>query len=325
MAFKTAAASEDKSVEDGRQGQLSVLGIPRTTYQLKDKAVEYCLNVIDQCEKKPIKPFDEELVHACLYEAVASLDQLCHLDKSLVPRLFPTVRKIFSRMGSDYSVAKARILTAVFLFFLNHGEVVVHDLEPACTALFNTVVANYYTSYSVSFDIVQLCRENAMKIHKSTNSFTKYFPNLFKMYAWAPRTFLFDIVELLPRMITPDTALEVLHTLFDLPCLSAALEADNRVSQVDKRVAEYGNQSGIGHSSASVVHQQQNKPLLWFIMRCEGGKGDTIDRQTRRHPGRPVSPALLLYSSPDFPSFIVFWATSALIHGSTTVLKELLC
>ena len=59
----------------------TVLGIVRTRYQLKETAVEYCLNVIDQCEKstslkidfllllfyfilEPVKPFDEELINA---------------------------------------------------------------------------------------------------------------------------------------------------------------------------------------------------------------------------------------------------------------------
>lgn len=28
--------------------------IPRTSYQLKDKAVEYCLRVIDQCERSKL-------------------------------------------------------------------------------------------------------------------------------------------------------------------------------------------------------------------------------------------------------------------------------
>ena len=47
---------------------------------------------------------------------------------------------------------------------------------------------------------------------------------------------------------------------------------------VDKRSADFGAQSGVGLSSAAAVQQQQNKPLLWFILRQEGGKGDTIDR-----------------------------------------------
>ena len=60
-----------------------------------------------------------------LYEAVVTLNELCRLDKTLVPRLFPTVKKIFSRMSGDYTSYHARILIAVLLFAVNHGELLL--------------------------------------------------------------------------------------------------------------------------------------------------------------------------------------------------------
>jgi AP-5 complex subunit zeta-1 len=258
--------------------------IPRMSYQLKDKAIEYCLRVIDQCERKSAKPFDDELLQASLYEAVLTLDELCRLDKALVPRLFPIVKKIFSRMNGDYSSTyHARILVAILVFAINHGEEVVYDLQPACAALFSTVVSARYSDPSVSFDIMQFCLTNASKLRSNTSAFSRYFPNLFKIFAWAPRTYLMDFAELLPYLIKPNTALEILHSLCDLPCLSAALEANNRVNIVDKRTADYSQQLGLGSNVVTAIQQQQHRPLLWFIVRSEGGHGDTINRLGQLH------------------------------------------
>ena len=44
--------SDATSGEGGLVNPALLLGlIPRTSYQLKDKAVEYCLRIIDQCER----------------------------------------------------------------------------------------------------------------------------------------------------------------------------------------------------------------------------------------------------------------------------------
>ncbi|XP_062507913.1 AP-5 complex subunit zeta-1-like [Corticium candelabrum] len=319
--------SDATSGEGGLVNPALLLGlIPRTSYQLKDKAVEYCLRIIDQCERKPTKPLDEELLQASLYEAIVTLDELCTLDKSLVPRLFPPVKKLFARMGGNYTSYHARILMAVLLFFLDHGEVVVYDSQPACTALFSTVVSARYADSSVSFDIMHFCLSNATKLRTSTNAFKRYFPNLFKIFAWSPRTYLMNFAELLPHFISPDTALEVLHSLCDLPCLSAALEAQNRVTVVDKRVAEYGQQSGIGVSAVTAAQQQQHMPLLWFIMRSEGGHGDTINRLGQLHSilEDMSSHPRVQYCADSVPVLVKIFFKTVLAQGDYSVISRVL-
>ena len=37
----------------------------------------------------------------------------------------------------------------------------------------------------------------------------RYFPNIFKILAWAPRTYLGEFIELLPCLISPSTCVEV--------------------------------------------------------------------------------------------------------------------
>lgn len=90
---------------------------------------------------------------------------------------------------------------------------------------------------------------------------TRYFPNIFKLLAWSPRSYLGEFLELLPCLMSPSTCIEVLHTILDLPVLSAALEH-----------TQSGSIEAI--SSATPIAGA----LINYIMREEGGLGGTIDR-----------------------------------------------
>lgn len=68
-------------------------------------------------------------------------------------------------------------------------------------------------------------------------------------------------MELLPCLMSPSTCIEVLHTILDLPVLSAALEH-----------TQSGSIEAI--SSATPIAGA----LINYIMREEGGLGGTIDR-----------------------------------------------
>jgi hypothetical protein len=66
-----------------------------------------------------------------------------------------------------------------------------------------------YFSPEVAFEVVNYCCEHTKKLQQSTNIFSKYFPNIFKVLAWFPRTFLREFMELLPAMISEKTYMEV--------------------------------------------------------------------------------------------------------------------
>ena len=46
-----------------------------------------------------------------------------------------------------------------------------------------------------------------------------------QILAWSPVTFVGEFLQLLPAFVTKSSASEVLHSLLDLPCLSATLQA----------------------------------------------------------------------------------------------------
>ena len=74
-------------------------------------------------------------------------------------------------------------------------------------------------------------------------------------------SYLGEFLEMLPCLMSPSTCIEVLHTILDLPVLSAALE-HSRSGSVD------------AISSATPIAGA----LINYIMREEGGLGGTIDR-----------------------------------------------
>lgn len=63
-------------------------------------------------------------------------------------------------------------------------------------------------SLKVAFEIVNFCCEHTEKL-QSTNVMWLYFPNLFKILAWFPRTFLNEFIELLPAIMSEKTYIEV--------------------------------------------------------------------------------------------------------------------
>ena len=67
---------------------------------------------------------------------------------------------------------------------------------------------------------------------------------------------------------------QIFHTLLDLPCLTATLEL-SRVSLPSDQVPPYGGGEG---NSLEAFRNPVNKPFFNFILRNEGGRGDTIDR-----------------------------------------------
>ncbi|XP_064407104.1 AP-5 complex subunit zeta-1-like [Halichondria panicea] len=248
----------------------------RTKQGLKDSAVQYCLRVIDQCERRPSKSVDDDLIDACLYECIALLDILCSLSRSLINGVFPTIRRVYSRCTLN-PIPNARLLLALVKFFLNHGESEMYDSEGPVALFFGQVLASQFNDPGLAYDTVEYLVDNLEALHGSTNILTKYFPNILKILAWFPTTFIAEFLQLLPSFISKATASEVLHSTFDLPCLSATLQA-NHLLQTSPGLADTGPQVSPYAKCLAAFQEPTHKLMFGHFQRSESGRGDTIDK-----------------------------------------------
>ncbi|KAL8593193.1 hypothetical protein ACOMHN_009848 [Nucella lapillus] len=278
---------EGKSITGGVEGSPRSKGrskkgsmVPRVLHSLVSRSVDYCFRVMDQCERKAKAASDAELQIACLREVVEILDLVCQLDMGQVARVHQEMRRLYTRLAADptHSCTVLRVVQ----FFLNHSAAVVHDPQEVYTHFLGSLLSLQFSDPGLAFDVMVFLCSNLTTLCYSTNILTHFFPNIFKILAWHPQTFLSEFMELLPAMMSPTTSLEVFHTLLDLPCMTAALDVMERAKKVEPPALTAG--SGVDPANCiEAFHTPRFKPLFNFICRTHAGQGDTINRLSSLH------------------------------------------
>ncbi|XP_045930575.1 AP-5 complex subunit zeta-1 isoform X2 [Micropterus dolomieu] len=242
--------------------------------RLREKAFQYCLRLIEQSDRKAHKRTDTDLQKACLVEAVCILDCVCVEDASLVYRTFPCIKALFGRLSSDLSFA--RVLLPIAQFYLNHGEMAAVDCESVWKLVFGRFPAELFNDHFLAHELLRFLRQNLESLLLRVPQYMHSFPNLLKLLAWDSPAVVDDFVDLLPSLVTAGTAVELLHTLLDLPCLSATLVLQLRSTSMP--ISEPG-----GHLSLDAFRNPSYRGLFLFLLRGEAGTGDTIDRLSMLH------------------------------------------
>ncbi|XP_063759285.1 AP-5 complex subunit zeta-1 isoform X2 [Eleginops maclovinus] len=239
--------------------------------RLREKSFQYCQRLIEQSDRKAHKKSDADLQKACLVEAVCILDCVCEEDASLVFRTFPCIKALFGRLSSDLSFA--RVLLPIAQFYLNHGEMATVDCGSVWALVFGRYPAELFNDPFLAHELLRFLRLNLESLQLRVPQYTHSFPNLLKFLAWDSPAVVDDFVDLLPSLVTAGTAVELLHTLLDLPCLSATL-----VLQVRSTCLPISELSGRGLLSLDAFRSPSFRGLFLFLLRGEAGSGDTIDR-----------------------------------------------
>uniref|UniRef100_A0A665TXQ0 Adaptor related protein complex 5 subunit zeta 1 n=1 Tax=Echeneis naucrates TaxID=173247 RepID=A0A665TXQ0_ECHNA len=237
--------------------------------RLREKAFQYCLRLIEQSDRS------ERI--CCLVEAVCILNTVCVEEVSLVYRSFPCVKALFGRLNSDLTFA--RVLLPVAQFYLNHGEMVAVDCESVWKLVFGRFPAELYNDPFLAHELLRFLRLNLQNLQLRVPQYSRSFPNLLKFLAWDSPAVVDDFVDLLPSLVTTDTAVELLHTLLDLPCLSATLVLQLRCAHT---VATEQNCQNTLHS-LDAFRSTKFRGLFLYLLRTEAGSGDTIDRLSMLH------------------------------------------
>uniref|UniRef100_A0A3Q3IY18 Adaptor related protein complex 5 subunit zeta 1 n=1 Tax=Monopterus albus TaxID=43700 RepID=A0A3Q3IY18_MONAL len=257
--------------------------------RLREKAFQYCQRVIEQSDRKAHKRTDSELQKACLVEAVHILDCVCVEDASLVYRTFPCIKALFGRLSSDLSFA--RVVLPIAQFYLNHGEMAAVDCESVWKLVFGQFPAELFNDPFLAHELLRFLRLNLESLQLRVPQYIHSIPNLLKFLAWDSTAVLDDFVDLLPSLVTAGTAVELLHTLLDLPCLSATLVLQHRSTCLP--ISEPG---GRGLLSLDAFRNPSFRGLFLFLLRGEAGSGDTIDRLSTLHE--------LLAEAADWPRVV---------------------
>ncbi|XP_017271976.1 AP-5 complex subunit zeta-1 isoform X2 [Kryptolebias marmoratus] len=257
--------------------------------RLREKAFQYCQRLIEQCDRKAQKKADTELQKACLVEAVCILDCVCVQDPSMVFRAFPCVKALFGRLSSDLSFA--RVLVPITQFYLNHGELAAVDCGSVWKLVFGQFPAELFNDPFLTHELLRFLRLNLESVKLRAPEFIRFFPNILKFLAWNSPAVVEDFVDLLPSLVTAGTAVELLHSLLDLPCLSATL-----VLQLRSSCLPLSDPGGRGLLSLDAFRNPSFRGFFLFLLRTESGLGDTMDRLNTLHE--------LLAEAADWPRVV---------------------
>ncbi|KAL4240767.1 AP-5 complex subunit zeta-1 [Mactra antiquata] len=254
--------------------------IKRVFDNLVGRTIDYCFRILDQCDRKPKVPLDIELQNACILEAVKLLDLICNIDSGQVPKTFRELKRLVAMTTQDDN--NPRLLIAVLQFLLNHSEAVAYDPSEELKVLFHRVLSHNINTISVCFDIVLFILDNIETLTYDHKVMATYFPNMLKLLAWHPRTFVSDFVEFIPAMMSSVTSLEVFHALIDLPCMSVSLDIIERTKTLDFTSAPVMTDME-PTKAMDAFRNAMFRPMFNFFTRAEGGHGDTINRLSQFH------------------------------------------
>ncbi|XP_042894930.1 AP-5 complex subunit zeta-1 isoform X2 [Parasteatoda tepidariorum] len=233
---------------------------------------EYCLRIIDQVDRRTASDSMAQFQKACVIEAIHLFNIICLMDSGIVHSIFPIIRRIydytFSNASKDPEAQDVAVMASSMQFFMNHGSSVMHKPDSLYTYLFCDLLNVCYKDNYITFEILQLMKDNLSQLCYHSSILEKYFPTFLKVLAWRPTTFIDDFLELLPSFLSQNTSIEVFHSLLDLPCLTAVLIlTDSKAS---------GSESGLLKDPSLVegVKKPEVTSAIKFLLRKTSGISD---------------------------------------------------
>ncbi|XP_071129723.1 AP-5 complex subunit zeta-1-like isoform X2 [Mytilus edulis] len=302
------------SKEEGRETAKTIF------HNLVGKTIDYCFRILDQCERKPKIPSDVELQNSCLLETINLLDLVCKIDEGQVARVYQEIRRQHNRLLQDFS--KTRLIIPVLQFFLNHSRTVAHDPHDVFRQYFHKSLSWGFTDTAIAFDTVIFILDNLETLCDDNTILSNHFPNIFKILAWNPRSFVSEFCEILPALMSPTSSIEIFHILLDLPCITICLDVIEKCNTEDVATVPETEPN----SSMEAYQHPFYRPMFLFFTRSEGGQGDTINRLAAFHKileDYCLHPRVVVCSQ-VVPALLRIWFEVILEEASTDFVSHLL-
>ncbi|XP_042502861.1 AP-5 complex subunit zeta-1 isoform X2 [Macadamia integrifolia] len=205
-----------------------------------------------------------------LLDAVKKLHEMCKAGNSedLVARVYPQINKLFQRSVASLSqtqTCNGLLLLVILQFFLDFGEVVLHDADPSLRTFFRSCLSREFADAIVAEATLNFLNMNKKKLLTSFPTLLpQFFPLLLKLIAWNGEKLQESFLKVFPGLMFPGSFLPLFPSLVDLPILVVALEKVERSSG-----------PLIGSSIAS-IHKSAAPEMLLALM-DEAYTGSTIE------------------------------------------------
>ncbi|XP_022981441.1 AP-5 complex subunit zeta-1-like [Cucurbita maxima] len=201
--------------------------------------------------------------------SVRRLYELCKAENSqdLVARVYPQFNKIFQRSVSSLSQSRTSngfLLLAILQFFIDFGEVVLHDADSSLKTFFRSCLSREFADPIVAEAVLEFLNTNQNKFLTSFPTLLpQFYPLLLKLIAWNGEKLEKPFLRLFPALISPGSFLPMFPSLIDFPILVVALERVERSSG-----------SLVGNNLASI--QKSKVPEMLLALMDEAYTGSTI-------------------------------------------------
>ncbi|XP_031118040.1 AP-5 complex subunit zeta-1 [Ipomoea triloba] len=208
-------------------------------------------------------------VDLSLLNSVKRLCELCKEEKpeELIVRVYPHLNRIFQRAVASISQSQTScglLLLAIIQFFIDFGDVVLHDADPSLRTFFRSCLSREFADPAVAEATLEFLNENKRKLLSSFPALLpQFFPLLLKLLAWNGEKLEKLFLRVFPGLISSGSFLPLFPSLVDLPILVVALEK-----------VEKSSGSLVGSSIASI--QQSTAPEMLLALMDEAYTGSTI-------------------------------------------------
>lgn len=282
---------------------------------LKYIAIKYCLRVLGQSEKVPRRISDRSVVTAAVVECMQILDTLCDSATSISQKAFVEVKRLHSRIESK-PVTTRRVYVELIQFCIRHHDSMVVQIDDVMELYFKEIPVKLYTNQIVAFEMLDLCLKNREFFQTKSKILSMYFPNIFKLLAWWPCSFLTEACELIEVFANEDNLLETFHSILDLPTLSALLYL--------KHNRKLDDQDQLEKTLGTPLKSYFNAMFSFFLREKSGG-GETIDKLSELHSALELlgSNPRIRYTSDIVPAMLLSFFNVLESSKQTNVIKNM--